>query len=119
MRTTVLLILVAVLGVFAVGCSGPIKRKATNVFPGTDDYEKRVKEFKITPAQAYRIAHKQAEEDDQLQYMSRKPTLIHKRSYVFSLPLPSGGNLQGYHVDGDTGEVSFERDKKIVPHSKR
>lgn len=99
------------------GCS--IKRPPANVFPGSEHYATRVESFKITPQQAYRIAHEAAQADGQLHFISRTPTVIVKRSYVFSLPLPSGANLQGYHVNGDNGDVKFVNEKKVIPHTTR
>ena len=97
-----------------VGCGNPIKRDPTNVFPGSEYYEKRVKTFKISPSQAYEIALEKASEENKLQFLSRKPTAVVKRSYVFSMPQPSGASLNGYHVNGDNGKVRFVTDKKIV-----
>lgn len=104
--------------VFAVmlsvlGC-GPIKRQPANVFPGSDAYDKRVAAFKIKPAQAYEIALEAAKTDNRLQFLSRRPTVIVKRWYVFSMPQGSGASLQGYHVNGDSGEVKFMNEKKSV-----
>ncbi len=98
---------------------GCLSRPPSNVFPGTKDYATRVKTLKITPDQAYRIAYEQASADGQLHYISRQPTVLAKHWYVFSVPLPSGANLQGYHVNGDNGEVKFISEKKIVSHTVR
>ena len=104
--------------IFVIGCNNPVKRDPPNVFPGTNYYNKRVSTFKITPRQAYEIAYEKASADDQLHFISRKPTVVVKRSYVFSVPLASGANLQGYHVDGDSGKVKFFNEKKVVQHTK-
>ena len=103
----------------AAGCGNPIKRPPSNVFPGSDDYTKRVENLKIKPEEAYSIALEQARTDGRLQFLSKRPTVIVKRTYVFSRPQPSGANLQGYHVNGDTGAVKFVNEKKTVAHSKR
>ncbi|MDR1612623.1 MAG: hypothetical protein LBT97_07540 [Planctomycetota bacterium] len=97
------------------GCGNPIKRESANVFPGTPAYDKRVGNFKITPEQAYRIAREAGQTDRQLQHVSRRPTAIVKRWYVFSIPQASGAQLQGYHVNGDDGTVKFHREKKYIP----
>lgn len=102
----------AVLG--AAGCGNPMRRPPANVFPGSDAYEQRVSSLKITPSQAYEIAHEAATNDNRLQFLSRRPTVIVKKTYVFSMPRPSGATLQGYHVNGETGEVKFVNDKKEV-----
>ena len=101
----------------AFGC-GPIKRDPANVFPGTEVYEKRTSKLKITPDQAYAIALEQAKADNRLQFVSRRPTAIVKRWYIFSLPQGSGASLQGYHVNGDTGEVKYHNDRKSVEPSR-
>ena len=101
------------------GCGNPLKRDPANAFPGTENYNKRVKSFKISPSDAYDIAHDQAQTDNRLQFLSKRPTVIVKRWYVFSMPMGSGASLQGYHVNGDTGEVKFESEKKTIPHNKR
>lgn len=103
----------------APGCGGPLKRPPANVFPGSEEYSKRIKDFKISPEKAYELAHAQAKKDKQLQFLSRKPTVVVKRWYVFSMPQASGASLDGYHVNGDTGEVKFVNNDKTVPHSKR
>lgn len=99
----------------AAGCNNPIKREPANAFPGTPAYDKRVASFKITPEQAYRIAHEAGQTDRQLQYVSKRPTAIVKRWYVFSIPQASGAQAQGYHVNGDDGTVKFHREKKYLP----
>lgn len=101
------------------GCGNPIKRKPNNVFPGSEEYDKRVAELKITPAQAYDIALEKAKTDNKLQFLSRRPTAIIKRTYIFSMPQASGASLQGYHVDGDTGKVKFVEEKKSVENRPR
>lgn len=98
------------------GCGNPMKRPPANVFPGSDHYNTRVKSLKISPAQAYDLAHEAAVADGKLQFLSRRPTVIVKRSYVFSMPQPTGATMQGYHVNGDTGAVKFVNDKKVVPN---
>ncbi|MDR1535919.1 MAG: hypothetical protein LBU64_12640 [Planctomycetota bacterium] len=103
------LYLVAAVFVFA-GC----RRPPANAFPGTSAYEERVAKLKIGPAEAYRLAREQAETDNRIQFVSRRPTVLVKRWYVFSLPQASGASLQGYHVNGDTGEVKYAGEKKSV-----
>ncbi|MDR0361301.1 MAG: hypothetical protein LBJ46_01220 [Planctomycetota bacterium] len=99
----------------AAGCGNPIKREPSNVFPGTPAYDKRVSSFKITPDQAFRIAYEAGQTDRQLHYVSKRPTAVAKRWYVFSIPQASGAQLQGYHVNGDTGDVKFHREKGHLP----
>lgn len=100
--------------VLLAGCGNPLKRPPANVFPGTPEYAKRVESFKITPSQAYDIALEAARTDNRLQFLSRRPTVIVKRHYVFSMPQGSGASLQGYHVNGDNGDVKFMNEKKTV-----
>lgn len=107
------------LAVLTAGCGNPIKRDPANVYPGSEPYAKRIATFKITPEQAYDIAHTAAQTENKLQFLSRRPTVVVKRWYVFSMPQPSGASLQGYHVNGDTGAVKFEAEKKTVEHTKR
>ncbi|MCC8109676.1 MAG: hypothetical protein LIQ30_11675 [Planctomycetes bacterium] len=109
-----LYIVMCVLAVLITGCGNPIKRPPANVFPGSKEYEDRIATFKITPKQAYDIAHEEAVTDNKLQFLSRKPTVVVKRWYVFSMPQGSGASLQGYHVHGDTGEVRFHAEKRTV-----
>lgn len=101
------------------GCSNPMKRPPANVFPGSEDYAKRVETFKISPSQAYDIAYEAAKTGNKMQFLSRRPTVVVKRTYVFSMPRQSGASLRGYHVNGDTGAVKFMEDDKTIPHSKR
>lgn len=110
----------AVLATIALaGCGNPLKRPPANVFPGSEEYAKRVDTFKISPSEAYSIAHEAASTDNNLQFLSRRPTVIVKRTYVFSMPRQSGASLRGYHVNGDTGAVKFMEEDRIIPHSKR
>ncbi len=101
------------------GCGNPLKRPPANVFPGSEEYAKRVETFKITPSQAYDIALEAAKTENKMQFLSRRPTVIVKRSYVFSMPRQSGANLRGYHVNGDNGTVKFMEEDKSIPHSNR
>ena len=115
MRRIGLLIAIVTLAVAALsGCGNPIKRPPSNVFPGSQEYEKRVADLKISPEEAYDIAHEAALKDGKLQFLSRRPTVIAKRTYVFSMPQPSGASLNGYHVNGDKGTVKFVNDKTVV-----
>lgn len=102
---------------FVSGCG--LKRAPANAFPGTDTYASRIETFKITPKQAYDIAYDAAKKDGQLQFVSRTPTVVVKRWYVFGIPQPSGADLHGYHVNGDTGEVKFVSEKKIITNPGR
>ncbi len=105
--------------ILLAGCGNPLKRPPANVFPGSEEYAKRVETFKISPSQAYDIAHEAAVTDNKMQFLSRRPTVIIKRSYVFSMPQQSGASLRGYHVNGDTGEVKFMEENKSIPHARR
>ncbi len=96
------------------GCGNPLKRPAANVFPGSAEYETRVADLKISPEEAYEIAYAQAKKEGKLQFLSRRPTVLAKRTYVFSMPQPSGASLHGYHVDGRRGTVRFVTDKTVV-----
>lgn len=100
--------------VLCAGCGNPIKRDPTNVFPGSEAYEKRVAELKLSPEEAYTVAHRAARKEGKLQFLSRRPTVLAKRTYVFSMPRPSGASMNGYHVDGNSGEVKFVTDKRVV-----
>ncbi len=113
-RRLTLLIVLCGMFVLVAGCGNPLKRPPANVFPGSKEYEDRVATFKITPKQAYDIAHEEAVTDNKLQFLSRKPTVVVKRWYVFSMPQGSGAQLQGYHVHGDSGEVRFHAEKRTV-----
>lgn len=114
----ILVLLAAMTVVSLVGCGNPIKRPPNNVFPGSEEYAKRVGTFKISPSQAYDIALEQAETDNKLQFLSKKPTVVTKQWYVFSMPRGSGASLQGYHVHGNTGEVRFSNQKTVVSPSR-
>lgn len=100
------------------GCGNPIKREPANVFPGSPAYDKRVASFKITPQQAYDIARESAQTNNRMQFLSRRPTVIVKRWYVFSMPQGSGASLQGFHVNGDNGQVKFVNEKKTVQNTR-
>lgn len=113
-----LFVIFAFIAVAALAGCG-FKRPPANVFPGSDDYIQRVQTFKYTPPQAYELALEQAKKDNKLQFLSRRPTVIVKRWYVFSMPAPTGANLQGYHVNGDSGQVKFVSENKTIQHSKR
>ncbi len=108
----------ALLAVVALAATAGCKRPPANVFPGSEYYEKRVESFKITPEEAYDLALEQAEEDNKLQFLSKKPTVATKDSYVFSMPQGSGASLQGYHVNGKTGKVRFFSQKKTVTQTR-
>ncbi|MDR2392012.1 MAG: hypothetical protein LBE84_10095 [Planctomycetota bacterium] len=101
---------VILLALILSGC----RRPPANVFPGTSPYEERVAKLKINPVEAYEIALKQAKTDNRVQFVSRRPTVLVKNWYVFSLPQDSGASLQGYHVNGNTGEVKYMGEKKSV-----
>ncbi len=100
--------------VLLIGCGNPLKRDPTHVFPGSAEYDRRVSAFKFTAREAYEIAHDAAEEENRLQYLSKKPTVIAGRWYVFSMPQGTGAELQGYHVNGDSGDVKFVNQKRTV-----
>ncbi len=107
----------AVLAVFA-GCGNPLKRDSANVFPGSEAYEKRIKTFSYDPVEAYEMAREQAEEDNRLQYLSKRPTVVVKRWYVFSMPQASGASLKGYHVNGDSGKVRYVGQDRVVTQTR-
>lgn len=114
------LLFLSLLSIFTIAFSGcGFKRQPANAYPGSENFDNRVKDMKITPSQAYEIAREAAAADGQLHFISRTPTVVVKRWYVFSVPLPSGANLQGYHVNGDTGAVKFVNEKKVIPHNAR
>lgn len=115
-RATVILLSAILL--LATGCGNPIKRAPRNVFPGSEPYQKRVGEFKISPAQAYDIAHDEAKTDHKLQFLSARPTVITGRWYVFSMPQGTGASLNGYHVNGDNGKVKFVNEKTVVKNTR-
>lgn len=98
------------------GCGNPLSRPPQSVFPGSEFYASRIATFKLTPEQAYDVAHEAALTDNKLQFLSKRPTVVHKRWYVFSMPQASGATLKGYHVNGDTGEVRFfTKEQTVVP----
>lgn len=101
----------------ASGCG--FKRAPGNVYPGSDDYEKRVQSFKISPDEAYALALESARADNKVQFLSRRPTVIVGRWYIFSMPRASGASLQGYHVNGDSGKIKFVSEDKVIQHSRR
>lgn len=101
-----------------VGCGNPLSRPPQSVFPGSEYYQSRIDTFKITPQQAYRAAQEAAETDRKLQFLSRQPTVVYKRWYVFSMPQATGANLKGYHVNGDTGEVKFFSKNQTVTNTR-
>ncbi len=109
-----LLCLLVLAAVVAPGCGNPIKRPPSNVFPGSRDYEDRVSKLKLSSEEAYEIAHEAAVREGKLPFLSRKPTVVAGRTYVFSMPQPSGASLNGYHVDGNKGTVRFVTDKTVV-----
>ncbi len=96
------------------GCRNPMKRPPANAFPGSGEYEKRVAELKISPEEAHSIAYDAARKDGRLHLISRRPTVIARKTYVFSMPQASGASLNGYHVDGNKGTVRYVGDKTTV-----
>ncbi len=96
----------AILLLFGLFC-GCMKSQPLNAFPGTEEYNQRVASFAYTPDEAYEEARKVAKEENKLQYLSKRPTALRRRWYIFSFIQTTGANLQGYHVNGDTGEVVF------------
>ena len=121
MRSVILNVAVipAVLLVFLVSSGCGMQRAPANAFPGTGTYTSRVESFKISPKEAHRIAYEAGKRDGQLQYISRTPTVILKRWYVFSIPKPTDATIQGYHVNGDTGEVKFVNEKRAITNPGR
>ncbi|MDR3211992.1 MAG: hypothetical protein LBU79_08765 [Planctomycetota bacterium] len=115
-RASLVLTFTLLFGLVPLGCG--FKRPPANAFPGTSYYSDRVATLKISPVDAYRLAYQQAKEEGQLHFVSRTPTVLAKRWYVFSVPLGSGANLQGYHVNGDNGQVKFMNEKKVVPQTR-
>ncbi len=113
-RICLLLCVVALAAAPLSGCGNPIKRPPSNVFPGSPEYAERVSKLKISPEEAYDIAHRAAKKEGRLPFLSRRPTVIASRTYVFSMPQPSGASLNGYHVDGNKGTVRFVTDKTVV-----
>lgn len=111
--------LFAVLAVAAAGCPNPVKREAYNVFPGQPGYDKRVADFNLDPEHAHQRAMAAARRDGRPEYVSLRPTVIHGRKYVFSIPVGDGANLKGYHVDGDTAEVLFYKKDEVVKLKKK
>ena len=105
--------------VFLLSAGCGIKRAPANAFPGTDSYASRVESFKVSPKEAHAIAYAAGKKDGQLQFVSRTPSVIAKRWYVFSIPKPTDASTQGYHVNGDTGEVKFVNEKKNIPNPGR
>lgn len=99
------------LGVSSGGCG---KTEKINAFPGTDEYYERVDSFHYTPEEAYELARETAEKDRRLQFLSKQPTAIRRRWYIFSFIQMSGASLQGYHVNGDTGEVIFFGQDRVI-----
>lgn len=94
------------------GCG--IRRPPAYVFPGSQYYADRVEKFKISPDEAYDIALEEAQSDNKLQFLSKRPTVATRDSYVFSMPQGTGASLNGYHVNGKTGKVHFVSEKKVV-----
>ena len=109
-RLLPLALLTAVLALAPLGC----RRPPANAFPGTSLYEERAAKLAVSPAEAYEIALEQAKTDNRVQFVSRRPTVLVRNWYVFSLPQGSGASLQGYHVSGNTGEVKYMGEKKEV-----
>lgn len=99
------------LGISSGGCG---KSEKLNAFPGTEEYFARVDSFHYTEEEAYELAREQAEKDRRLQFLSKKPTAIRRRWYIFSFIQVSGASLQGYHVNGDTGEVVFFNQDRVI-----
>lgn len=112
------MLVICVLGIGASLCGCGIKRPPQNAFPGSEEYEARVATFKVSPREAYEIAREEAEYDNKLQFLSKRPTVLNKRWYVFSMPQGSGASLQGYHVHGDTGQVKFFSQKRTVTNTR-
>ena len=107
------LALLTALGLIASGCWNPMRRPPQNVFYGTREFDERAATLAHSKEQAFRFALEMARTDEQyrgeerLQYVSRQPTMLHGKIYVFSIARPDGASLKGYHVNGESGETLF------------
>ena len=113
MRWVFVVTLTALLAAAGCGVKNPVKRAPKNVFYGTREFDERAAKLSISPDQAVRLAMEKARIDERArgeqrqQYISRHPTFLHERIYVFSMSRPDGASLKGYHVDGDSGLAQF------------
>lgn len=103
----VAILLGAPLVLLAAGCWNPVKRDPVNVFPGQPGYDKRVATFNLNEEQARELALAAARRDGRPEYVGNRPTVVHGKEYVFSLPIAEGASLKGYHVNGEKATVRF------------
>jgi hypothetical protein len=119
------------------GCaSGPLRIPATGeevLLPKTAAYDERVRSFRLTPTEAgERVYPAQHGEDVRAGRATESPatraarpgawkgppagpTAVVNRSYVFSFPYDEGARLDGWYIDGDTGEARY-RDRESFPY---
>lgn len=85
--------------------------------------QEKLAELKLTPADAYKIAARQAIQDKAHGYTSVDtvgdlPVAIVNSSYVFTTPLAllDAATLEGYYVDGNTGNFEWRPNASDVFH---
>jgi hypothetical protein len=97
---------------------GERKFEVVRYLPDNPKWSAKVREkladLKLTPADAYKIAARQAIEDKAHGYTSVDtvgdlPVAIVDSSYVFTTPLAllDAATLEGYYVDGNTGTIEW------------
>lgn len=99
------------------GCSNPIPnplKKEPYAWPGTRGYQERLQTFRVSPQQAFKLAWDSAKARKLTQFVSRTPTVIINREYVFSVPRGSGASLHGFYVHGDKGRVRYVETERTL-----
>ena len=105
------LLAVAACAALSAGCGN---RVGKTVFPGTPEYENRARTLQVSERQAREYALQAARQQGREHEVSQRPTALYERKYVFGEPMSVGADLQGYHVDGDSGAVDYWRKSKVV-----
>lgn len=93
-------------------------RKDENIIlrPGNKEYEKVSKTFRISIEEAHKLLISKTR-DRKEKYFDPTPYIVSDYYFFMTEPLKVGLNLQGYYVNGNTGEIQF-RKSSIVARKK-
>lgn len=88
----------------------------------TQEFKWRVRSFRIKPKEASRIANMACDHLGHL--IGEDPNFLVGRWYCFGMKARIGAPLEGYYVNGDTGQVEYRdsekqlkrRDKELPDH---
>lgn len=105
---------VGVLGMLT-GCAAHHLDDGTPIVWAEDrtQFEKKAATLKVTPAQAYDLAWKEAVKRE-YPAIGKEPVMIVGEDYLFTTPSPRGVWLTGFYVNGVTGSVEFRKVDRMI-----